>query len=463
MAIIPLILSGGSGSRLWPVSRMSLPKQFIEFSDNETFFSETLKRAYLINNNINPIVISSKSHGFLCKKEAKKLNIDANYIFEEMGRNTAASIYFGALNINPKDLICIMPSDHWIGNNDKLVLKIKSGVQKAEEGKWITFGIQPTEPSAAYGYIKTKKNNTKIYEVEQFKEKPNEKIAELYLKEGSYFWNSGIFLVSAETCINSFKRLQPKFTDACNICWENRVDANNEINLLKQYLEKIPSTSIDYSIMEKENNISLIPFDDDWCDLGNWESLSNFLVKKNKSKTNAPNILLDSHNSFIYSKNRTIAGIGLTDVIIVDEDDATLVVKKSHVEKVKEVLSQLKKLGNPSAIEHSYEYRPWGKFENLYSSALFKVKRLIINPAQHLSLQYHYKRSEHWVIVKGSARVTLNKKVIILNAGQSIDIPAKAHHSIGNETDVELIMIEVQMGTYFGEDDIVRISDPYGR
>ncbi len=464
MNIKPVILSGGSGSRLWPLSRTSFPKQFINFDGKNNLFHQTLKRSINFNNSKKCLIISRKQHGFLCRKEVKSLKAKASYILEETGRNTAPAVYFAALNSNPKDILCIMPSDHWISDNKKFFSLIKSSVNSAKEGNWVTFGIKPHEPSTAYGYIKVKNTQGKILDVDKFVEKPNKIKAKKFFKNVNYFWNSGIFIVSAEKCIESFKRFQPNFVQLANRCWENRIQINDEITLKKSFLEKIPTISLDYAIMEYEKKITLIPFSSNWSDLGNWDNLSKFISERRNNKNdNKKQILIDSKNTFIHSNDRIIAGVGISDLIVVDDDDATLIVEKNHVENVKNLLDELRKRKLTSEKEHSYEYRPWGKFENILDNDICKVKKLTINPKQFLSLQYHHKRSEHWVVVKGIATVNLNKKIIKMRPGDSIDIPIKAHHSLGNETNQDLIIIEIQMGTYFGEDDIVRISDPYNR
>ncbi len=464
MIIKPVILSGGSGTRLWPASRSSLPKQFINFSNNKNLFYQTLKRSKNLNLQNELLVISSRQHAFLCKNEARKLNLSPEYILEETGRNTASAVFFAALNSHPDTILCISPSDHWIEDNKNYKKIIKSGLQLAKKGQWVTFGIKPYEPATGYGYIKTINKENDTFKVEKFVEKPNLKKAIKFLNHGNYFWNSGIFLVSAKKCIDSFKKFQPELVKKAELCWKKKLSYNDEKILLKNYLNKIPAISLDYAIMEFEKDISLIPFDIKWSDLGNWDTLSKYIlnnqrndIEKNKS------FLIDSKDTFIYSDKRVIAGIGLEDLIIIDNDDATLILKRGHEEKVKNIIEKLKNSANLTATEHTFEYRPWGKFENILDTKLCKVKKLIVNPGEHLSYQYHKKRSEHWVVIQGQATIKLNKKKFVLNKGESIDIPLGAHHALGNETKSTLILIEIQLGTYFGEDDIIRLNDPYNR
>ena len=461
MKIRPVILSGGSGTRLWPSSRASLPKQFIKFLNDENLFYKTVNRSQKLINKNTTLIISSRNHGFVCRNEVKKLSISAEYILEETGRNTAAAVFFSALASDPDDVLCIMPSDHWISDDNYYCNLVNSGIPEACNGKWVTFGIKPTEPATGYGYIKTTNVNDKILNVEEFVEKPNKKKAIQYLSDKNYFWNSGIFLVTAKKCLESFKKIQPELVKFASECWNNKIINNDENILLNKYLKKIPSISLDFAIMEFEKEISLLPFESDWSDLGNWGELSKYI--SNNQNKNDKNFLLDSKNTFIYSNDRVVAGIGLEDLMIIDDDDATLVVKKGFEENVKDILEEIKKTGHSSASEHSFENRPWGKFENILDSKICKVKKLTVNPGQYLSLQYHKKRSEHWIVVEGKASVNLNDENIILKKGESIDIPLGAAHSLGNNTKEILIIIEVQLGTYFGEDDIIRINDPYNR
>ena len=299
-------------------------------------------------------------------------------------------------------------------------------------------------------------------DVVSFTEKPERGTAEQYLASGRHFWNSGIFMVRAGTCLRSFERHQPALAAAAAACWESRAKRSDEDILLKPDLEAIESISIDYAIMEKEENIALLPFGGGWSDVGSWDSLSR-LISDHVADQGEGAVLVNSSNVFVHTSGRTIAGIGLEDLIIVDDDNATLIVRKGETEHVKAVIDQLKSRDETVATEHSFEYRPWGMFENLLDSAACKVKRLTVDPGHHLSLQYHHKRSEHWVVVAGTATVQLGDDRHTLEAGHSIDIPLGAHHALGNDTDDPVVVIEVQMGSYFGEDDIVRVSDPYER
>lgn len=463
MTIQPVILSGGSGTRLWPSSRKSLPKQFINFPETGSLFSRTLERASLIPQATEPLIISSKAHGFLCRRAVDDLNLNAHYILEEIGRNTAPAIYFAALNSDPNAVLLIMPSDHWLDDNAAFASLVEHAEQAAQNGSWVTFGVEADKPTTGFGYIQATGTND-IRDVEAFTEKPDLQTAQAYLQDGRHYWNSGIFLVRADTCLESFQRHASKLVLEANECWRSRITQGDETTLPKPALEAVPSVSVDYAIMEKEDKVKMVLFRGGWSDVGTWDNLSA-LIEKRRSDTldNNNAILIEASNTFVHSTERTIAVVGVEDVIVVDDDNATLIVGKGSSEKVKEALDQLHLNGNASATTHSFEYRPWGLFENLLESDICKVKRLVVEPGERLSLQYHRKRSEHWVVVSGVASVRLDGRELTLTPGQSVDIPQGSEHSLGNDTEETLEVIEVQMGTYFGEDDIVRVSDPYNR
>jgi mannose-1-phosphate guanylyltransferase/mannose-6-phosphate isomerase len=464
MKIRPVILSGGSGTRLWPASRRSLPKQFINFPAIGSLFAHTLERVAGLEGGGTPLIISSRQHGFLCRREARNASVEADFILEEGGRNTAPAIYFAALASDPDDVLLIMPSDHWIDDTGAFSSMMGRAATSCTEGRWVTFGITPDTPATGYGYIEVKDLNEGVMNVASFTEKPDLAAAQSYLEQKRFFWNSGIFMVTARTCLQSFHALQPDLCSLADACWQARIVQSDEIILPRPHLQTVPSISIDYAIMEQQSNIALLPFAGTWSDVGSWDSLSSLIEKQPAEPANPDQaIMVDTRNTFIHSSGRTIAAVGIEDLIIVDDDNATLIVRKGHTEKVKAVIDQLTDIGNATGTEHSFEYRPWGMFENLFDSAVCKVKRLTVDPGQHLSLQYHQKRSEHWVVVSGTAKVRLGDETMTLEPGHSIDIPLGAQHALGNDTTEPVIVIEVQMGSYFGEDDIVRVSDPYNR
>lgn len=463
MRLRPIILCGGSGTRLWPESRESLPKQFINLFENEkSLFDLTLERIMFSSFYSRPVVVASKNHLFIVKNKLKKYGIDAKILLEPEPKNTTAAIYLAAKCCKPEDNLIIMPSDHLIEDNTKFDKMISELLQMNNFENWITLGIKPTKALDSYGYIKTcDRLNKKLMDVVSFHEKPNIEEAKKMLSTKDYFWNSGIFLSKCNIVINSVENHAPRIGKTCNNVFKNKEHSlnQNEIRFKENLFKKIPSISIDHSVLEKSHNIKLYPFIGKWSDLGSWDTISQSKqVLKHKDI-----IQIRSKNNFIRTKNRLIATIGIEDLIIIDSDDATLISKKNYTQQVKDVVTVLRKKNKNKAIEHVFETRPWGNFEILSENSFCKVKKLNIFPHKRLSLQYHNYRSEHWVIIQGTAYVYLDGTFKKMLPGQSIDVPTKSKHYIENRTDENLMIIETQLGSYFGEDDIVRIDDPYER
>ena len=464
MSIKVVILCGGSGSRLWPESRQSLPKQFIPIFGGKTLLDLTIERILNIPNQKKPIFICNKKHGFLVRNTLEKFKLKADIILEPEGKNTTAAIYLAAKSSSTNDDLLIMPSDHLIPDSNKFIEDINNIQKLLPFNHWVTLGIKPKNPSEAYGYIKVSKNdsNNTLLKVIHFIEKPIKKIAAELIKDNRYFWNAGIFLGKSSTIINSIKKNAPNITIHCDNAFNTRIitKKTNEVNFSPDLFSKIPSESIDYSVMEYEKNIYLYPMSGEWSDIGSWDAIAEIYKNKKTSK----NILeVDSNNNFIRSEKRIIATIGVENLIIIDCDNAILIAKKTHSEKVKLIVNQLIKKDFSEGTDHSFENRPWGKFQNLLDDKNCKVKKIEVDPKKRLSLQYHNFRSEHWLIVYGQAHIYLDGKSIIMDPGQSIDIPVKSHHYVENKSKEKLVIIETQLGSYFGEDDIVRLNDPYSR
>lgn len=464
MLIKPVILCGGSGTRLWPTSRENYPKQFIPLFNKRSLFDLTVERVSKLKNTSMPIIICSEKHSFYIKSSLEKFNVSADLLFEPEEKNTTAAIYFSAKHSFEDDNLLIMPSDHYIPDYIKFNKTIEKICSINDFTAWITLGIKPIKASEAFGYIQTFNNNhDSLLDVKSFVEKPKLEIAKEMITKNNYFWNSGIFLGKSSMIINSIKKHAPLISQLCDNTTFTRTKNKmfNETYFDKTLFKEIISQSIDYSVMEKEDRIKLFPIDYEWNDLGSWDSISEIKsINENKDE----NVIeIDSKNNFIWSDNKIIATLGVEDLIIINNDNAILVAKKNTTEKVKDIVSKLHIKKFSEATEHSFEYRPWGKFENLLISDYCKVKKLQVLPYRRLSLQYHKYRSEHWLIVSGKAYIYLDGKKLILNKGQSIDIPLGSHHYIENKTSENLIVIETQLGTYFGEDDIIRIDDPYKR
>ena len=459
--IRPVIMCGGIGTRLWPASRKSLPKQFIELIDGKSLFEHTLERCIKLNL-LDPIIIMSKKHSFYADEALEKMNMNAIQVLEEIPRNTCAAILFGlkcSLEINENESALIMPSDHFIGDTENFLETITSLQSQNSPPGWLTFGIKPSFPSTGYGYINVGQSKTQnIFEVKNFIEIPDLDLASKIYNDKNFYWNSGIFYGKTKNLYDSIKEKAPDIFNECNSVWKNAYKDKKKIILKESQLKNVRSESIDYAVLENENEILLKPFVGSWSDVGTWDELS----KISKNTTNCV-FEVDSKNNFIQSDGRLTALIDIEDLIIINSDDVTLVMKKEHSQKVKQLVEEMASKEIIQAEIHSFEERPWGKFENLIDNDYCKVKRLTVYPGKELSLQYHFKRDEHWVVVSGEAKVILDNDIHVLRPGESVHIKREQHHRLGNTTDKNLIIIETQTGEYFGEDDIIRLDDHFGR
>lgn len=458
-----IILCGGSGTRLWPESRESLPKQFISLFDDKTLLDLTVERVSKIKWKKKPIFICNEKHVYLVRTTLHKYDIDAYIFLEPERKNTCCAIYLAAKYCSPEDKLLIMPSDHFIPNSEKFINAINKISDNLNPNYWITMGVKPIKPSEAYGYIKVDKNSYKIfYKVESFIEKPSKKLAIKLIKDENCFWNAGIFIANANKIINSTKKYAPEIAFQCDKVFK-KISLNklkNEISFSSKLFSQIPNQSIDYAILEHEEKILLYPFNHDWNDIGSWDALAEI---DNKKPVVNRFVQINSKNNYIKSDKRVIATIDVNDLIIIDNDNCTLISKKGSSEKVKLAVNKLVEQKIFEAKEHSFEYRPWGKFENILISEEFKIKKVTVNPNSRLSKQYHNFRNEHWFVVEGKAIVFQDGEKKKLKKGQSIDIPKKSIHYIHNYTQNILIFIEIQTGKYLGEDDIIRIEDIYER
>ena len=460
----PIILCGGSGTRLWPESREKFPKQFIPIIDGNSLFDLTLKRLNLIKNLLAPIIITNEKYKFLVKDSLQNLKIQASIVLEPLAKNTAPAIYIASKLVNEKENLLILPSDHYIGKNDVFAKSINNIIKLNQTKNWVTLGITPNFPSTSYGYIKLNDNSLskKMIDIKGFVEKPNLIEAKKLLSSNNTLWNSGIFFGNAKMILKSVKKHAPSISENCDLVLKNFKFSKrlNEYSFNSKLFKKIPSAPIDKAVMEKINNVSCYPINCEWNDVGSWESFFKcFPIRKNSKKL----AQVKSKNNLVKTDRRLIATIGVEDLIIVDSHDATLIAKRGLEENMRDLISCMKNKNIPEISENIFENRPWGKFENLFVNKNLKIKKITVNPKSRLSKQFHYFRSEHWFIIQGKGSIFLDGEVITLKKGNSIDIPKKSIHYIENKTDKILIFIEIQMGTYFGEDDIVRIDDFYGR
>lgn len=461
--IFPCILSGGVGSRLWPLSRRDRPKQFLPLFNGESLFQKTCKR---VNKPgfAAPIVIGSDLHRFQMGEQLSELGIDANTILlEPAGRNTAAPALMAAIiaaESDPDALILLLPSDHLIRQEEVFVDAVHSAEDAARNGCIVTFGITPTEPNTGYGYIKLAPGETPVRAVEEFVEKPNSERARQFLKEGSYVWNAGIFLYSAQTMIDAFKTHQPDLCQEITAVMKTRHSDLDFTRLDPQRFKKLDNISIDYAIMENASNVVCAPVAPDWDDLGSWSAIWSVLDKDDNGNTGLGDTrFLDSRNCLAYSHQSLVSVIGLEDVMVIATGDSVLVAHKDKAQDVKNVVDQLKAEGRHEVDRHPRAYKPWGYTERISSGDRFAVQSMMIKPGKRLSLQSHLHRTEHWIVVSGTVEITIDGHTRLLTENQSAYVPLGARHTLHNPGKIPVRMIEVQSGTYLAEDDILRHAD----
>jgi mannose-1-phosphate guanylyltransferase/mannose-6-phosphate isomerase len=469
MQIIPVILSGGSGTRLWPLSRKQYPKQYLPLVGDNTMLQETILRLSGLGNLTEPIIICNADHRFLVAEQCQQINIKNPIILlEPVGRNTAPAIAAAALQSLKKTddaVLLVLSADHVIQDVDAFHQAINIASQQAQEGKLATFGIVPTDANTGYGYIRSSKENIDgAYKVEEFVEKPDLQTAKTYLEHGNYLWNSGMFMFKADTLIGELTTHSPEIVTSVNDAVNNAMQDLDFIRLDKQSFESSPSDSIDYALMEKSNNVVVVPLDAQWNDIGAWSALHDIGTKDTNGNVIKGDVITqDTTNTYIYANHHMVATIGVDNLIIVDTPDATFIAAQDKAQEVKSIVESLQANGRDEGAMHRKVFRPWGWYDSIESGKHFQVKRLHVNPGAKLSLQMHHKRAEHWVVVSGVATAINGDKVLTLKEGESTYIPLGITHALENKTSDPLEIIEVQSGAYLGEDDIVRFEDIYGR
>ncbi len=471
--ITPILLAGGIGKRLWPVSRKSFPKQFNQLFDKKTLFQNTLERLqsnkFVLFN--SPITITNEDFRFLVLEQFKNLNRDNGEIFlEPESKNTASSILAASIymfNCNKNSVLLMSPTDHVIPETFEFHKTIAQGFQELEKGNLVIFGIKPDRVETGYGYIETKiEKNLNVHSIVKFIEKPNIKEAEKMFLSKKYLWNAGIILFRAKDLIKVFKKHQPNIFKKVNSSLIMGKKDLDFYRLEKNNWSQCKNISIDNAILEKIKNLKVIPFNNKWSDLGDWESVWREKKQTNKSVYESKNVTsIDCNNVLLnnFSSESHLVGLGLENIIAVSTKDAVLIANKSRSQEVKDVVDLLKIKKIPEAEMHFKDFRPWGWFEILSFSKFYKVKKILVYPNSSLSLQSHKFRSEHWVIIDGVANITIDNKVQICKKGESVYIPLGAIHRLENTKKKALIIIEIQSGTYLGEDDIIRYEDNYGR
>jgi mannose-1-phosphate guanylyltransferase/mannose-6-phosphate isomerase len=470
-----VILSGGYGTRLWPLSRQHYPKQYLSLASNKSMLQETILRLKDFGDFNDPIIVCNSEHRFLVAEQCKEINVlNPVIILEPTGRNTAPAITAAALKSiqdnslklsNEDDTLLVLSADHVIKNKDAFYEAIETAFQHAQKENLVIFGIVPTEANTGYGYIKSnKKISNNVYEVESFIEKPDLDMAKSYIKESSYLWNSGMFIFKARTFIKELSAYSPEIANAVSNSFNNSIHDMDFIRLEEKSFKSSPSISIDYALMEKSENIAVVTLDAGWNDIGSWAALFDIGEKDSDGNLFKGNVIaIENSNTYVNANERMLATLGVQDLIIVDTPDATLIISKNEAHRVKDIVNQLTLKESSLNVQHSKVHRPWGWYDTIESGEFFQVKRLHVNPGAKLSLQMHNMRAEHWVVVSGIATATNGDELLTLSIGQSTFIPKRVVHSLENKTKEPLEIIEVQSGSYLGEDDIIRYEDIYGR
>ena len=479
--IVPVILCGGSGTRLWPLSRSGFPKQFLALAGTESLFQQTLMRAAKIANDhiqsLKPIIVTNEEHRFLAVEQFRELHVDGNFILEPVGKNTAPALTMAALftqeNYPEKTVIVMMPSDQTIQDEQAWLKAMRASIEQASLGGIVTLGVIPTHPETGYGYIEKQgnENTNSAFEVVKFTEKPNQETAQKYIDSGEYLWNSGVFILQANTWLDAVKESSPAIYEKTKISWEKKKsDTGGYANFIrpdKESFQNIPSDSIDYAVIEKspgKRTIHVVPLNAGWNDLGAWDAVWSVQNKDQNNNVLKGDVLIENtKNSYVNSSGRLIGVVGLDNVVVIETSDAVLVANKNQSQSIKKIVQQLDLQKREEKNLHRKVNRPWGWYDSIDEGERFKVKRIQVNPLASLSLQMHHHRAEHWIVVKGTAEITNGEQIITLTENQSTFIPLGQKHRLHNPGDTPLEIIEVQSGAYLGEDDIVRFEDTFGR
>jgi len=456
-------MAGGAGSRLWPLSRATHPKQFLALNSEDTMLQSTIKRLSTLNIK-SLITLCNEEHRFFVAEQMRQINALGSIILEPAARNTAPAIALAALFSDEDDLLLVLPADHMIQDNEVFVQTVKDAIPYAELGKIVTFGIAPTIPHTGYGYIKRGQKVGIGFNVSEFIEKPSIQHAEKYTRSENYYWNSGMFLVKSSVYLRELFKFSPEIHEACQLAVKKVETDLDFTRINKEKFLQSPSQSIDYAIMEKTNNAFVVPMNVGWSDLGSWLALWDLSDKDSNGNVKHGDVVLhSSRNSFFRSDDMLVAAIGVDDLIVIATKDVIMIAHKDSVQDVKKIIKTLEANARSEWMLNREVYRPWGKFDTIDSGNRYQVKRITVKPGAKLSLQMHHHRSEHWVVVSGTARVTRGDEVFLLSENESTYIPIGSVHSLENPGKVDLELIEIQSGRYLGEDDIVRYEDRYGR
>lgn len=463
MNITPVIMAGGSGSRLWPLSRTHYPKQFIPLVNNESMLQNTITRLDSLSKS-EPIIICNDEHRFMVAEQLRNIDINnASIILEPVGRNTAPAIAlaaFKAISDGNDPLLLVLAADHVITKESAFIESVNKAKDAANDGMLVTFGIVPTHPEIGYGYIKQGKHlGNSLFQVEAFVEKPDLETAESYFSTKLYSWNSGMFLFKASTYLSELKKYNSEIYDTCKLAIASTYSDLDFIRISEEIFHKCPDDSIDYAVMEKTDKAIVVPMDAGWSDVGSWSALWDVHNKDEGGNACRGDVLLDSTtNSYIYAQNKLVTTVGVSDLVIVETKDAILVAHKDKVQNVKNIVNRLKDMGRNEYQHHLDIYRPWGKHEQIAEGDRYHVKKITVRPGEKTATQIHYHRAEHWIVVSGTAKVLNGDETYLVSENQSTYIPIGSPHSFENPGRVDLELVEVRTGNYLSEDDIVRIG-----
>lgn len=465
--MIPVILSGGSGTRLWPLSRGQYPKQFLPLVSDHTMLQETVLRLNGLADIKSPIAVCNEDHRFMLAEQLWEIGKKpAAIILEPVGKNTAPAVAMAALAAESEnEILLVLPADHVLTDMNAFHLAIQQAVGLAEQGLLVTFGIVPTHPETGYGYIKRGDlQQGSAFTVAAFVEKPDLNTAQKYLESGDYFWNSGMFVFKAGVFLKELNKFNPDMLSVCRQAIKTAAIDLDFVRVDETIFSKCPADSIDYAVMEKTDKAVMIPLDAGWNDVGSWSALWDVIDKDSfGNAVNGDVMMVDTENSFIHAEHKLVAAIGVRDLVIVETADAIMVAPKDRVQEVKQIVERLKEQHRCEAEYHRKAYRPWGHYYSVDNGERHQTKRIVVKPGAKLSLQKHHHRAEHWIVVKGTALVTKGDEKILLTENESIYIPLGVVHCLENPGVIPLEMVEVQSGSYLGEDDIVRFNDQYGR
>lgn len=469
--IIPVVLAGGSGSRLWPLSRQHYPKQLLKLFGDKTMLQQTILRLTGLPELGTPIVVCNVEHRFMVAEQLSEIGFsDAAIILEPLARNTAPALALAALHareVAPSSTLLVLSADHMINDVQEFQRVVKIAAESAAKNHLVTFGVHPTHPETGYGYIKTNKNSAdaaEAFAVEQFVEKPDLKTAQSYLEAGCYYWNSGMFVFKTEIFLSELQKYSPDVVSTADQARTWAVRDLDFIRVDKESFSAAPNISIDYALMEKSSNVVCVPLNAGWSDVGDWKSFSDVSQKDETGNSFiGDSIDVGSTNTLVFSQHKLVATLGVNNLMIINTPDAVLIADKSQAQQVKAIISQIEKQARTEHMQHREVYRPWGCYDAIDDGDRYQVNRIRVKPGASLSLQVHHHRAEHWIVVKGTALVQKNDEVMLLSENESTYIPVGTKHRLSNPGKIPLEIVEVQSGPYLEEDDVVRYEDSYGR